>query len=59
VLENRIIPLFYEDQFSHIPSSDWISRMKESIRTLTPQFSMTRMVREYTRDLYLASLKNQ
>ena len=59
VLENRIIPLFYEEQFSHIPSSDWISRMKESIRTLTPQFSMTRMVREYTRDLYLASLKNQ
>ena len=59
VLENRIIPLFYEEQFSHIPSSDWIGRMKESIRTLTPQFSMTRMVREYTRDLYLASLKNQ
>ena len=59
VLENRVIPLFYEEQFSHIPSSDWIGRMKESIRTLTPQFSMTRMVREYTRDLYLTSLKNQ
>jgi starch phosphorylase len=35
---------------------DWIQRIKECIRTISPQFSMTRMVKEYADDLYLPAL---
>jgi starch phosphorylase len=51
ILENEIIPLFYERSANDLPL-DWISRMKESIRTLAPTFSMRRMVKEYSTDLY-------
>jgi glucan phosphorylase len=32
--------------------------MKESIRTLAPQFSTRRMVKEYMENLYLPALQN-
>jgi starch phosphorylase len=50
-LENEIIPLFYERSSDNLPV-DWISRMKESIRTLAPEFSMRRMVKAYSNDMY-------
>lgn len=51
-LEDEIIPMYY-DRFSRdeIPE-EWIQRVKESIRTLAPQFSMQRMVKEYMEELY-------
>lgn len=33
--------------------------MKESIRTITPQFNMHRMVKEYVERLYLPALKSK
>ncbi|MFO8036755.1 MAG: alpha-glucan family phosphorylase [Anaerolineales bacterium] len=51
VLENEIIPLYYRRSAGNLPT-DWISRMKESIRTLAPVFSMRRMVKEYALDMY-------
>lgn len=51
VLENEIIPLYYQRSAGNLPT-DWISRMKESIRTLAPAFSMRRMVKEYALDMY-------
>jgi glucan phosphorylase len=33
-------------------SHGWMEMVKESIRTLSPQFSMTRMVKEYALDFY-------
>ncbi len=50
-LENEIIPLFYKRSSANLPL-EWISRMKESIRTLAPEFSMRRMVKDYAVDLY-------
>lgn len=51
VLENEIIPLYYKRSSGNLPT-DWIARMKESIRTLAPTFSMRRMVKEYTHEMY-------
>ena len=52
-LENQIIPAFYGIDDSGLPS-DWIRRMKNSIATLTPQFSTDRMVTEYVERIYRA-----
>ncbi|MEA2007884.1 MAG: alpha-glucan family phosphorylase, partial [Chloroflexota bacterium] len=50
-LENEIIPLYYDRSSGNLPV-EWIARMKESIRTLAPQFSMRRMVKDYANNLY-------
>jgi len=50
-LENEVIPLFYAKDENGLPSG-WIDRMKNSIATLTPQFSSDRMVKEYLTDIY-------
>jgi glycogen phosphorylase len=52
ILENEIIPLFYQLRSSDGLPSEWIGRVKESIRTLAPQFSMRRMVLDYVEHLY-------
>ncbi len=57
VLENEIIPLFYERESGGMPLA-WIERMKESLRTVTPQFSTRRMVKEYVKTLYLPAVKS-
>ncbi len=50
-LENEIIPLYYQQSSGNLPV-EWIARMKESIRTLAPEFSMRRMVKAYANNLY-------
>jgi starch phosphorylase len=55
-LENQIIPLFYERDPKEI-SHEWISRMKDSMKTNIPQFSTRRMVKEYVDRLYVKALK--
>ena len=50
-LENQIIPAFYELGDNGLPG-EWIRRMKDSIATLTPQFSSDRMVTEYVERIY-------
>lgn len=56
-LEKEIIPLYYTNRsVDNIPTG-WIARMKEAIRTLGPQFSTRRMVKEYLSEMYLACLK--
>ncbi len=57
-LENEIIPLYYSRSNDNIPTG-WIARMKEAIRTLAPQFSTRRMVKEYWNEMYLPSIKSQ
>ncbi len=56
ILENEIIPLYYDRSEGNLPR-EWIARMKASIRTLGPQFSMRRMVKEYTEQLYLPAME--
>ena len=55
-LENEVIPLYYQLRSSDGLPVEWISRVKNSIRTLAPQFSMRRMVKEYTERLYLPAM---
>ena len=50
-LENEVIPLFYSQDESGLPI-EWIERMKNSIATLTPEFSSDRMVAEYLSNIY-------
>jgi starch phosphorylase len=52
VLEQEIIPLFYDRDAQGIPR-DWLRVMKEAIRTVAPEFSMRRMVKEYTERFYV------
>jgi len=56
-LENEIIPLYYDDRNSEGLPVEWIARVKESIRTLAPQFSMRRMVTEYLDRMYLPAMQ--
>jgi len=50
-LENKLIPAFYSRNSSGLPN-EWIAMMKNSIATLTPQFSSDRMVRDYLDQIY-------
>ena len=52
ILEQEVIPDFYDRDESGIPTR-WISRVRESMATLTPVFSTDRMVREYLERAYL------
>lgn len=53
-LENEIIPAFYERDKSGLPR-DWIRRMRNSMMTLTPQFSSDRMLLDYIEKVYNAN----
>jgi glycogen phosphorylase len=54
-LENEIIPLYY-DRHADLPL-EWIERVKNNLRTVTPQFSTRRMVKEYVERLYVPAMK--
>jgi starch phosphorylase len=58
-LENDIIPLYYTNRSADNLPGEWIGRVKESIRTLAPQFSMRRMVKEYVNQLYVPAMKSE
>lgn len=55
-LENEIIPLYYTKRSADGLPGDWIQRVKECIRTVSPAFSMTRMVKEYVETLYTPAI---
>jgi starch phosphorylase len=52
LLEREVIPEFYARDKSGIPSA-WVKRMRESMARLTPRFSASRAVCEYTEQHYL------
>ncbi|HVN53365.1 MAG TPA: alpha-glucan family phosphorylase [Anaerolineaceae bacterium] len=56
-LENEIVPLYYANRSADNLPGEWIARVKESIRTLSPQFSTKRMVKEYTTQEYAPALQ--
>jgi starch phosphorylase len=58
-LENEIIPLFYNERNAAKMPVNWVATIKESLRTLVPQFSMQRMVKEYMNELYLPALESE
>ncbi len=59
-LENEIIPLYYKNRASSDSQpNEWIQKIKESIRTLAPQFSTRRMVKEYVTGMYVPGMRSQ
>ncbi len=56
-LEKEIIPMYYQERSPDGLPREWIARIKEAIRTLAPQFSASRMVKEYTERLYLSGMQ--
>jgi starch phosphorylase len=56
ILENQIIPLYYQERSSDGLPGDWIGKMKESMRTISPQFSVQRMLKEYIEQLYMPAV---
>ncbi|HVB80673.1 MAG TPA: alpha-glucan family phosphorylase [Candidatus Binataceae bacterium] len=52
MLEKKVIPAFYRRDEHGIPT-EWVTRMRDSMSRLTPQFSANRAVREYTEKYYL------
>ncbi len=52
LLEREVIPEFYTRDDNGTPIA-WVKRMRESMASLTPQFSASRAVCEYTEQHYL------
>jgi starch phosphorylase len=52
LLEQQIIPEFYDRNPQGMPSR-WLARVRESMAILTPEFSASRAIRDYTTDHYL------
>ncbi len=58
VLEQIIVPMFYDRESMNRIPENWISFMKENIRTIAGAFSTHRMVKDYTEKFYLNALSN-
>ncbi|HSB96762.1 MAG TPA: alpha-glucan family phosphorylase [Spongiibacteraceae bacterium] len=52
LLEREVVPEFYTRDARAIPVA-WVARIRASMAQLTPQFSTSRVVREYTEQHYL------
>ncbi|MDO8943456.1 MAG: hypothetical protein Q7U75_09750, partial [Desulfobacterales bacterium] len=58
LLENSVIPLFYDREMSGIPEK-WVAMIKRSMQTLVPRFNTHRMLIDYYRDLYLPASRRE
>lgn len=56
ILEEKIVPLYYRRDNSGIPQ-EWITVMKESIKSAVPNFSARRMVKDYALKFYQQALR--
>jgi glycogen phosphorylase len=56
LLEEQVVPLYYQRDRDYIPRG-WVAMMREAIRTIGPQFSARRMVKEYTERYYVPAIK--
>lgn len=57
LLEREIVPKFYDRNARGIPEA-WIQQIRESMAQLTPRFSATRAVTEYTNKYYIPAAVN-
>lgn len=55
LLEEEIVPVFYDRDRDDIPHG-WVEIMREAIRSNAHQFSMRRMVKGYTTNLYVGAM---
>ncbi len=57
LLEREVVPEFYERDETNMPSK-LLGRIRKSMARLTPEFSATRAIREYTENHYLFAASN-
>ncbi|MEJ2696439.1 MAG: alpha-glucan family phosphorylase [Candidatus Sulfobium sp.] len=57
LLEGEVIPEFYACNERGIPTR-WVARIRESMARLTPRFSATRTVSEYTDQYYIPAARS-
>jgi len=57
LLEEEVTPLFYQRNNDNVPQG-WVAMMKDAIRTVGPQFSTRRMIKEYARDYYAPAMSD-
>jgi len=57
LLESEIIPMYYDRKQDNLPR-EWVSRMKNNLKTVCSTFNTHRMVEEYMEKFYLNSAKN-
>lgn len=58
LLEREIVPLYYDRSADDLPG-EWLGKVKESMRSIGPQFSMRRVLKAYIEDMYHPSLSAQ
>lgn len=51
LLENQIVPLFYERDEQDVPRK-WLAKIRKSLVLIAPKITATRMVRDYVNELY-------
>ncbi len=51
ILENEIVPMFYEGREQGVPV-EWMRRVKQSLKSVSAHFNCQRMVTEYATQLY-------
>jgi starch phosphorylase len=57
-LENIIVPLFYSRNDKDVPVK-WVQMMKESMKSITYNYSTQRMVTDYFNHMYLPSMERR
>ncbi len=56
LLEEEVVPAFYDRDHMDVPRR-WLMTVKEAIRSVAPQFSARRMVKEYATRMYVPALE--
>ena len=56
LLENEVVPAFYDRDAHDVPHR-WVKMVKQSIRTVAPQFCTRRMLKEYVERMYLPAFE--
>jgi starch phosphorylase len=58
LLEEQVVPAFYDRDRSHVPHQ-WMTIVKDAIRTVAPRFSARRMVKDYAERMYAPGLERR
>ncbi len=51
ILEEEVLPLFYNRGEDDVPV-EWLARIRESMKSIIPEFNTNRMVKDYTEKYY-------
>lgn len=57
VLEQDVVPLYYQRDATGLPRA-WLQTIREAIKSAAPHFTTRRMVKEYTKRMYVPALEH-